>query len=102
MMTCRQRTNVSVERERLGDIAEQMEPGNAGRLRIARNMASGEQRFYLRSEPEGPAVIGRVERLDAVEIARQEYAALYTIPNCKGEHAAETTDHVGAVTRVKM
>src|SRR5262245_33106269 len=52
-----QRPYLAIERERLGDAAEQVEANEARRLRVARYAAASEKRLHLRGEAEGPAVV---------------------------------------------
>ena len=101
-MAGRQSTNIAIERKRLGHAAEQMEADDAGRFRIARNMSAREQRLDLRGEAECPAIVCRVERLDAVGIARKEEATPRLVPDGESEHATEPMHHLGAVARVEM
>src|SRR5262249_34207680 len=79
-----------------------MKTDNPGRLRIARNASAREQRPHLRGKAKGPAIVGRVQRLDAVEVAREEKAALGPIPNGKREHAAQPMYHPNAFAGVEL
>jgi hypothetical protein len=63
------------------------------RLGIGRDIRQErQQRLHLRSEIEHPIDRGIVERLDAEAIARRQKAT--TVPERKGEHAAEMAEAV--------
>ena len=98
----RQRADLAIKRERLGHAAEQIKAGKAGRLGIARDPPAREQRLDLRRETERPAVIGGIERLDAVEIARQKQFAAAVVPDREGEHAAQAMHHRRPIAGVQM
>jgi hypothetical protein len=83
-VTRRQLADLAIHREGLGDTAEEMKADEAGWIRGARNLSACEQRLHLRGEAECPSVIRRVQRLDAVRIARQEKSPLLFVPNGEG------------------
>ena len=91
------RADVLIDRVRFGDAAEQQEAGPSGRLRVGRRTTAGDDRLDLRREAQRPAVVGIVQRLDAVRIARQQQAALVDIPQREREHAAQVFWHVRAI-----
>src|SRR6516225_8746562 len=67
-VACRQRPNLAVEGERLGNAAEQMEADQARGLGVTRDRAPCEKRLDLRGEAKGPSVIRSIEWLDAIGI----------------------------------
>src|SRR5438105_365253 len=76
----------AIERERLRNASEQMEADNSRRLLIARDAIAGEQCLHLACEPERPAVIRGVERLDPIGITREENPLPSIVPDCESEH----------------
>ena len=66
----------------------------ARRVRLGVDPAAGEERFDLRRRPERPPVVGDVERLDAVGVAREEESAALRVPEREGEHPAQLVEHV--------
>jgi hypothetical protein len=94
--------DVAVEGERLRHGAEQMKPHDPCRLRVPRDAAARHQRLHLAREPEGPAVVGDIERLDAIGVARQEKALAEAVPDGEGVHAAQAPRHRRPVQGVEV
>ncbi len=97
-----QRADVAIEGEGLGNAAEQIEAHRPGRLGLAGHAAAGEQRLDLGGEAEGPAVVGGVERLDAVGITGQEQPLARLVPDGQGEHAPQALQHVPSLQGIEV
>src|SRR6516225_2206691 len=96
-VACRQRLNLAVEGERLGNAAEQMETDQARGLEVTRDRATFEKRLDLRSEAKGPSVIRGIERLDSIGIAGKKKPVRDVVPDGERIHAAQAMHHHRAV-----
>src|SRR5436190_6591068 len=83
------RAHLLANRERLGNGSGEKKSGRARGIDRARDLASREERLHLRREADRSAVIGEVERLDSVRIARDEQSSRTRVPNHKREHPAQ-------------
>jgi hypothetical protein len=100
--TGRHRADAAPHREGLGHAAQQMEADDAGGIGIAADGSAGEQRLGLRGEADRPAVVGVVERLDAVRIAREKHPPLLRIPERESEHPAQIVEHFRTARGVQL
>ena len=73
----------------------------AGRLGAGINLP-GEQRLDLRSETQGPAIVGDVERLDAERAAGEKHLPLARIPDGETKHAAQHVHHRRPLLRIQL
>src|SRR5262249_48767273 len=79
--------------ERVGYAAEEIEPDVAGRISVVGNSATRDERLDLRGEPESPAVIRIVERLDAIGVAGEEQGVACRVPDRERENTAYVVHH---------
>ena len=98
----RKRANAAIDREGFRNGAEQIKSCPPGRLRVARYISAGNQRFDLRRKSQRAPVIGIIERLDAIMIARQQETAFLRIPQRECKHATKAMHHGGAFGGIKM
>src|ERR1051325_136014 len=91
-----------VKKNHAAPAAVEEKAGRAGGIDCARDMAAGEERLHRRGGAEGGAVVGNVERLDAVRVAPDEQPPPLRIPDREGEHAAQQLDHPLAVVPVQL
>ena len=87
--TCSDRTYGLKDCVRLGDAPHQPESGDAGGIVRARDVTAREKRFDRRGRAERLAVIGDIERLDAVWVAGYKHSPKSRIPYGESEHAAQ-------------
>lgn len=83
-------------------MAENEEAGMTSRLRRRVDAAAGEERLDLAREPDRPAVVSVVERLDAEGVARREQTAPPGVPDHERVHTAQALDHGRAVAPVEV
>ena len=101
-MPGRQRPDLTIERVRLGHVAEQEEsnaPRGIGRQLEA---AAGLQRLDLRGEAQHAPRFSEIERPDAEGVAGGEQAAPRLVPDGEGEHAAKPRDHLGPIAGIEQ
>lgn len=74
----------------------------AGGCGQAGDFWAGEEGLDLGGEAAGPAVIGEIERFDAVGVAREQEGLLAGIPQGEGVHAAQVVEHGFAFFGIKV